>query len=284
MIGTFGEGFPDEVNKRAQEIFLDRDLSAAEWEGSRPRPDETLTDALLHVRGRSADYEPQLAAIVGIRPLSESVAKDLEDVVLAARTWIFNGRETPPFADLWSAILWCCKQAVSKEAKRNARCLGERVTTVHGTHLARLWLARSPLITEFAEHYQFLVPAEQWVPTWLELPASTFGAPANVPRVVSHVGMPRRLGERGGILLRCSTAKLALLATFAQMVGEASKCWSNGQAAGHILTGQLPRLPKLRVWIDEVPGGATLPFLQILGPLGCRDIQHMTQILRKANG
>lgn len=284
MTWTSDPDLLDRIGVTAHEKDLGRKLNEAEAKFYRHPRDETLSSSLNYRRGRTQDYEPLLSSIVGIVPVGEVVARALEGTVALIRSLIFNGIEVPPFDSFEAALGWIAQEQSSRQAVANLQSEREWVASGKTGPPRSGWLNRSRLIRQARRRLKIDSPPELWVPPMLAIVPKSLEGSNTVPEARLNKGLPGQVTDPGGIWSLVQTAQVALLAAFSSTLGDISKCWSAGQATAFILTGEVPDVPLLRVWIDEVPGGAKRVFLEINGPFGSQDLQVVQRILREANG
>ncbi len=88
----------------------------------------------------------------------------------------------------------------------------------------------------------------------------------------------------GEISYAAHTPLLRMLGHFSEKLAKVSGCWSLGQATAFILTGERPKLPPMRVWAKELPGGGQRHFIEVYGALPWTDMQKLHRLLREQAG
>lgn len=270
----------DQLARRTMELMYGRKFTDEEWEKWKPGEGETLDEAISFLPRRTQGYERELSAVTGLTDIGTVLKKATSHDVLMARLLVFDTRE-PPFDNLREAWSWVIKEFLGEEAARN----GARNQEISATPDASLleWRDESILIKRAAQYYRLEGPTESWLIPALRLQSAVPSEEIGTRETVLW-GMPHDDPNPEDIVVVVNTERLALLATFAVWLHAKAPCWSVGRCAAYILTGDVPKLPLIRVWIDELSGGARRVYLEINGPFGMTDMKAAYHLVREANG
>ncbi|MGI8912997.1 MAG: hypothetical protein ACR2JY_04260 [Chloroflexota bacterium] len=269
----------DEEQRRAVERWRGKKLADDQWSFGGPGPGEDIDITIRAWLPRIADYgEWEIAAEMGLARAGIGVASDpwIRGQAEIALQDLFGqgGRrasgDPPPYRSPMDGYNWLAN--IEQEA----------IDMCPLPQQGDQRQARAELQDHYWQSEAFFTDDERsdYRPqrcVWM--PQETENQGAETRR---HHGGPGAWfvlpGERCFLPL---TRELRVLANGAYTISVGSRCWSLGQATCFILTGEVPQLPRVRLWASHMSGGAARAFIELNGVFSYREMQTAYRALRE---
>jgi hypothetical protein len=247
-----------------------------------PDPGDSFEDVREIERAlapRIGELPWELAVTIGLANQSQAIANDPHVSYWAqkARVELF-GSPAPPFAKLTAAWNWLVERLHSAGGFERWQAEAQGVLAKRQASVTVEDVMAQPSIIEWMSYRGVRLGLY-----FLWFPATEAGAAHRDPKNFSMSGPPRLFyelpGERAVPVL--GDALVRLNVAVSQTAALAEGCWSLGQTCAFVLTGEVPQLPRVRLWLDR---GRRRSFIELLGPMTDRDAREVRRRIGAATG